>query len=79
MNDVIGVRSKVDFNDLANLKYTGFAIKEIIRVYPPGTSTTRVTVQEENIGGYSIPKGACVNANINTLKSLSSLRQKDGR
>ena len=35
MNDVMGVRSEVDFNDLANLNYTGFAIKEILRVYPP--------------------------------------------
>ena len=64
MNDVMGVRSEVDFNDLANLKYTGFAIKEILRVYPPVSATIRVTVQEENIGGYSIPKGTSVNVNF---------------
>ena len=64
MNDVMGVRSEVDFNDLANLKYTGFAIKEILRVYPPANSTTRVTAQEENIGGYSIPKGTSVDVNF---------------
>ena len=66
MNDVMGVRSEVDFNDLANLKYTGFAIKEILRLYPPVSATIRVTVQEENIGGYSVPKGTSVNANFYT-------------
>ena len=64
MNDVMGVRSEVEFKDLANLKYTGFAIKEILRVYPPANSTTRVTIQDENIGGYSIPEGTAVEVNF---------------
>ena len=64
MNDGMGVRSEVNFNDLTNLKYTGFAIKEILRVYPPVSATIRVTVQKGNIGGYNIPKGTCVDVNV---------------
>jgi cytochrome P450 len=43
--------------DLPQLIYTNWIIKEAMRLYPPITELTREATQDCEIGGYSIPKG----------------------
>ena len=44
-------------DDLAELKYTQWCIKEAIRMYPPVYRIFRKLVQDTNIDGYLIPSG----------------------
>jgi len=46
--------------DLAKLAYTGQVIDESMRIYPPAWSFTRSAVEEDELGGYRIPKGSIV-------------------
>jgi cytochrome P450 len=43
--------------DLHNLYYTKMAIDESLRLYPPAWITGRENMEEDEIGGYRIPKG----------------------
>jgi cytochrome P450 len=44
--------------DIANLPFTESVIKETLRMYPPSWSISRTALQEFEIGGYTIPRGA---------------------
>ena len=44
--------------DLENLPLTTQAIKEALRLYPPGWITARVLTEDAEVGGYSLKKGS---------------------
>jgi len=46
--------------DLANLSYTRMVIDESMRIYPPAWAVSRAALEEDEIGGFRIPKGAVV-------------------
>jgi len=46
--------------DLPNLKYTESVLAESMRLFPPVWALGRLTVEEHEVGGYQIPKGALV-------------------
>jgi cytochrome P450 len=46
--------------DLAQLPYTKMVVEESLRVYPPIWGYTRDTVADDEIEGYSIPKGSTI-------------------
>ncbi|MSP60074.1 MAG: cytochrome P450 [Myxococcales bacterium] len=46
--------------DLPNLKYTMMVIEETMRLYPPAWLFSREAIEEDEIGGYRIPKGGIV-------------------
>lgn len=46
--------------DLPDLKYTESVLAESMRLFPPVWALGRLTVEEYEIGGYTIPKGALV-------------------
>ncbi len=50
------------FEKLPQLKYTRRVIDESLRLYPPGLGLVpRVTLEDDEIQGYSIPKGSIIN------------------
>lgn len=46
------------FADLPHLPYTRQVFEEALRLYPPGWMTARLSLGEDEIGGYSIPANA---------------------
>ena len=60
---VLGSRQPI-FADSGALKYTRMVIDEALRLYPPGWSILRDVQQDDEIGGYRIPKGTSVMVNI---------------
>lgn len=56
IDTVIGTKSEISFEDLAELKYTGCCIKEALRLWPPVTNLTRMctkNIKSENISIYA--------------------------
>ena len=54
---VLGGRSELEYEDLKELKYTQWCIKEAMRLYPPVFLLFRETSREIEMGGRKIPKG----------------------
>ncbi len=48
------------FQHLAQLSYTLMVIQEGMRLYPPAWLTDRVALEDDEVEGYSIPKGSVV-------------------
>jgi len=46
--------------DLPQLPLTRMVLEEVMRLYPPAWALARHAIQEDEIGGYAIPKGAYV-------------------
>ena len=47
-------------DDLAHLNYTKMVVLEAMRLYPPFWTMSRTAVQDDEIGGYSIPAGSTI-------------------
>lgn len=48
------------FEDVEKLQYTSMVIQEAMRLYPPAWVLVRTAVDNDEIGGYLIPKGSTV-------------------
>jgi cytochrome P450 len=46
--------------DLPALRYTEMVVAETMRLYPPAWTVGRLAIEEHEVGGYVIPKGALV-------------------
>ena len=56
INEVLGNRDYLEYEDLSKLKYTQWCIKESLRLYPPVYSLLRKLEEDTNLAGYLIPK-----------------------
>lgn len=56
MDTVLHGRDSITFDDLNKLGYIEQVFKESLRLYPPGTGTTRMNLHEVTVDGYQIPK-----------------------
>ncbi|MDL4777346.1 MULTISPECIES: cytochrome P450 [Thermomonosporaceae] len=57
--EVLGDRLP-EYADLHRLTYTGRVIEEVMRLYPPVWILPRLSLGEDEIGGYHVPAGAKV-------------------
>jgi cytochrome P450 len=57
VKDVLMGRKRLEYDDLKDLKYTTWCIKEAMRLYPPVFYFFRKTTEEVQISDYLIPKG----------------------
>ena len=48
------------YADLENLPYTRMILTESMRLYPPAWIVTREALEDVNVGGFAIPKGATI-------------------
>ena len=55
---VIGVDRNPTYEDLSKLEFMDQVINEILRLYPPIYIFTRISLKDDVIDGYSIPKGS---------------------
>ena len=63
INEVLGERDYVEFDDLAKLKYLGQVLDESLRKHPVAIAPTKITMKALTVGGYYIPKGVIVDSN----------------
>jgi cytochrome P450 len=59
LDSLLGGRAPT-LDDVAKLKYTEQVLTESLRLYPPAWGTARIAMEDHEIGGYHIPKGAGV-------------------
>ena len=57
VDDVMGSRREVEYEDLGKLEYCGQVFKEILRLYPVAPGTSRETVEDVVLDGHRIPAG----------------------
>lgn len=50
--------------DYTRLKYTEAVLAEAMRLFPPAWALGRLAIEEHEIGGYTIPKGALIIASM---------------
>ena len=68
IDEILGSRTFVNFDDLPKLEYTTCAINEVLRKYPPAASFTRFTTQETTLCGFKIPKDTWIEVYFNISK-----------
>lgn len=59
LRSVLGGRTPA-MADLANLPYTAMVLNESMRLYPPAWTISRGVIEDDEIGGYRIPRGTVV-------------------
>ena len=60
VNNVLMGREWLEFDDLKELKYTQWCIKEAMRLYPPVFVIFRETSEDMELDNYMIPKGVLI-------------------
>ncbi|XP_053553551.1 cholesterol 24-hydroxylase [Bombina bombina] len=60
INDVIGFKRDISFDDITNLQYMTQVLKESLRFYPPGPGTSRYIQEDAVIEGIRIPGGVSI-------------------
>ena len=59
LTEILGGRAPT-MEDIPRLRYTRMVLDESMRLYPPAWATSRNPVEDDEIGGYRIPKGSVV-------------------
>lgn len=67
IDEVLGSRCAVKYEDLAKLTYLEQASKEALRLHPPQPAVTRMTNENITLGGYHIPAKTSIMVNVHVL------------
>ncbi|KAL9961373.1 hypothetical protein ACROYT_G030297 [Oculina patagonica] len=67
IEEVLGCRHNVEYEDLGKLQYLDQTLKESLRIHPPVGFTQRIVQKEENFGGYKIPAKTCITVPCYTI------------
>jgi len=70
VNRVLGKRPPA-MNDLDELHYTEQVINETLRLYSPIHSISRVALEDDTLGGYSVPAGATIYVSLYATHRLA--------
>ncbi|KAK5853239.1 hypothetical protein PBY51_007044 [Eleginops maclovinus] len=57
VDDVIGMKQMISYEDLGKLIYVSQLLKETLRIYPTAPGTTRMLPEDTIIDGINLPKG----------------------
>ncbi|KAK1804799.1 hypothetical protein P4O66_003644 [Electrophorus voltai] len=60
VDEVLGTRHDVLYEDLGKLTYLAQVLKETLRIYPPAVGTSRWIHEDTVISGFKIPAGCAV-------------------
>ncbi|XP_060118766.1 cholesterol 24-hydroxylase-like [Heteronotia binoei] len=63
VDEFVGVRRDINYEDLGSLQYLSQVLKESLRLYPPAPGTVRWTGTENVIEGVKIPANTALNFN----------------
>lgn len=64
VEEVIGSRQYITYEDLAKLKYLDQTIKEALRLHPPQAPISRITTEDTDLGGFMIPAGTSIMCDV---------------
>ena len=67
VRNVLMGRDWLEYDDLKELKYTQWCIKEAIRLYSPAFFISRCTSESLELDGHEIPKGMEVGINVRSI------------
>ena len=67
VRNVLMGREWLDYDDLKELKYTQWCIKEAMRLYPPVFFIVRRLSSDTELDGHLIPKGMSINVAIRVI------------
>ena len=67
VKNVLQGREWLEYEDLKELKYTQWCIKEAMRLYPPVIEIYRRLTEDTKLDGVTIPKGSKISISINNL------------
>ncbi|MGH0190641.1 UNVERIFIED_CONTAM: hypothetical protein FKN15_049007 [Acipenser sinensis] len=68
VDDVIGSKRDIDYEDLGKLTYLSQVLKESLRMYPPAPGTSRWIPEDTVIEGIHIPGG--ISATVSSIYIL---------
>lgn len=55
IDEVIGSRTEITYDDITKLKYLSCVFKEALRLYPPVPEIARLATEAMNINGFYLP------------------------
>ena len=60
MDENLGSKAFIEYEDMVRLSYTGCVFKETLRLWPPIPELARFCVKPFEVNGYEVPCGSWI-------------------
>ncbi|XP_071951936.1 cholesterol 24-hydroxylase-like [Antedon mediterranea] len=70
IDEVIGGKQNIEYEDVLKLKYLSLVFKEVLRVNPVVSGSVRVNSSEMMLNGYNLPKGTFLQFPYSVISKL---------